>query len=96
MKNYKLVICVVRSPGRSGMEVVMYQKEIIYLGLYKDGDRLRSAGFLKVEKRDREGNLSLMVKNVPHSINGKYPVRYYNGLDWKDCLLYNSPSPRAS
>ncbi|MDE7357915.1 MAG: hypothetical protein K2N39_00535 [Lachnospiraceae bacterium] len=74
----------------------MYQKEIIYLGLYKDGDRLRSAGFLKVEKRDREGNLSLMVKNVPHSINGKYPVRYYNGLDWKDCLLYNSPSPRAS
>ncbi|MDE6406679.1 MAG: hypothetical protein K2M20_13620 [Lachnospiraceae bacterium] len=62
----------------------MYQKEIIYLGLYKDGDRLGSAGFLKVEKRDRDGNLSLMVKNVPHSINGKYPVRYFNGLDWKE------------
>lgn len=62
----------------------MYQKEIIYLGLYKDGDRLGSAGFLKVEKRDKEGNLSLVIKNVPHSINGKYPVRYYNGADWKE------------
>lgn len=62
----------------------MYQKEIIYLGLYKDGDRLGSAGFLKVEKRDKDGNLSLVVKNVPHSINGKYPVRYYSGSGWKE------------
>lgn len=62
----------------------MYQKEIIYLGLYKDGDRLGSAGFLKVEKRDKDGNLSLVVKNVPHSINGKYPVRYYSGSEWKE------------
>lgn len=62
----------------------MYRKEIIYLGLYKDGDRLGNAGFLKVEKRDRDGNLSLTVKNVPHSINGKYPVRYYSGSDWKE------------
>lgn len=62
----------------------MYQKEIIYLGLYKDGDRLGSAGFLRVEKRDKDGNLSLVVKNVPHSINGKYPVRYYSGSDWKE------------
>lgn len=83
-KDYKSVICAVWLPGRSGMEVIMYQKEIIYLGLYKDGDRLGSAGFLKVEKRDKEGNLSLVVKNVPHSINGKYPVRYYNGSDWKE------------
>ena len=83
-KDYKSVICAVWLPGRSGMEVIMYQKEIIYLGLYKDGDRLGSAGFLKVEKRDKDGNLSLVVKNVPHSINGKYPVRYYNGSDWKE------------
>ncbi len=62
----------------------MYQKEIIYLGLYKDGDRLGSAGFLKVEKRDKDAIMSLVVKNVPHSINGKYPVRYYSGSDWKE------------
>lgn len=83
-KDYKSVSCVIWLHGRSGMEELMYQKEIIYLGLYKDGDRLGSAGFLKVEKRDKAGNLSLVVKNVPHSINGKYPVRYYNGSDWKE------------
>ena len=62
----------------------MYQKEIIYLGLYKDGERLGNAGFLKVEKWDKDRNMSLVVKNVPHSINGKYPVRVYNGSDWKE------------
>lgn len=62
----------------------MYRKEIIYMGLYKDGERLGSAGFLKVEKRDKEGSLCLAVKNVPRSIEGKFPVRYYSGTDWKE------------
>lgn len=60
----------------------MYRKEIIYMGLYKDGDRLGNAGFLRVEKRDKDGSLSLAVKNVPRSIEGKFPVRYYSGTDW--------------
>lgn len=62
----------------------MYQKEIIYMNLYKDGNRLGNAGFLKVEKKGKEGNLSLTVKNAPRSINGKFPVRYYCGTDWKE------------
>lgn len=62
----------------------MYQKEIIYMSLYKDGNRLGNAGFLKVEKKGKEGNLSLTVKNAPRSINGKFPVRYYSGTDWKE------------
>ncbi len=62
----------------------MYQKEIIYMSLYKDGNRLGNAGFLKVEKGDKAGNLSLIVKNAPRSINGRYPVRYYCGTDWKE------------
>lgn len=62
----------------------MYQKEIIYMNLYKDGNRLGNAGFLKVEKRGREGSLSLTVKNAPRSINGRFPVRYYCGKDWKE------------
>lgn len=62
----------------------MYQKEIIYMNLYKDGNRLGNAGFLKVEKKGREGNLTLMVKNAPKSINGRFPVRYYSGTDWKE------------
>lgn len=62
----------------------MYQKEIIYMGLHKDGSRLGSAGFLKVESRDKESSLYLKVKNIPHSINGRFPVRFYNGSDWKE------------
>lgn len=62
----------------------MYQKEIIYMSLYKDGNRLGNAGFLKVEKKGRKGNLSLTVKNVPRFVNGKFPVRYYSGTDWKE------------
>lgn len=62
----------------------MYQKEIIYMNLYKDGNRLGNAGFLKVEKKGREGNLTLTVKNAPRSINGRFPVRYYSGTDWKE------------
>lgn len=54
------------------------------MNLYKDGNRLGNAGFLKVEKRGRDGNLSLTVKNVPRSISGKFPVRYYSGTDWKE------------
>lgn len=62
----------------------MYQKEMIYMSLYKDGNRLGNAGFLKIEKKGKEGNLSLTVKNAPHSINGRFPVRYYSGTDWKE------------
>ena len=62
----------------------MFQKEIIYMGLYKDGNRLGNAGFLRVEKRDQEGNLSLQVKNVPRSVSGRFPVRYYCGTTWKE------------
>ena len=62
----------------------MFQKEIIYMGLYKDGNRLGNAGFLRVETRDQEGNLSLQVKNVPRSVSGRFPVRYYSGTTWKE------------
>ncbi|MDE7428477.1 MAG: hypothetical protein K2N00_04285 [Lachnospiraceae bacterium] len=62
----------------------MFQKEIIYMGLYKDGNRLGNAGFLRVEKRDQEGSLSLQVKNVPRSVSGRFPVRYYSGTTWKE------------
>lgn len=57
----------------------MYQKEIIYMGLHKDGSRIGSAGFLKAEKRDKTGVLTAVVKNIPHSIEGRFPVRYCLG-----------------
>lgn len=60
---------------------IMYQKEIIYMGLHKDGSRVGSAGFLKAEKRDKTSELTMMVKNIPRSIEGRFPVRYCFGAD---------------
>lgn len=62
----------------------MYRKEIIYVGLHKDGNRLGTAGFLKVENRGNESGLYLKIKNIPHSVKGRFPVRFYNGTDWQE------------
>ncbi|MDE6882260.1 MAG: hypothetical protein K2P48_03995 [Lachnospiraceae bacterium] len=62
----------------------MYRKEIIYLGLYKEGSRIGNAGFVKVENRETESRLDLKLRNIPFSINGRFPVRIYNGADWKE------------
>lgn len=58
----------------------MYQREIIYMGLLKDGIRVGSAGFLKAEKKDKTSELTMTVKNIPHSIEGRFPVRYCLGM----------------
>ena len=62
----------------------MYQKEIIYIGLYKEGSRVGSAGFLKVENRERESRLHLKVQNIPLGISGRFPIRVHNGNGWKE------------
>ncbi len=62
----------------------MYQKEIIYMGLYKNGTRIGSAGFVKVESREQNSRLYLKTQNIPHNINGRFPIRFYNGNDWKE------------
>lgn len=60
---------------------IMYQKEIIYMGLHKDGSRVGSAGFLKAEKKDKTSTLTMSVKNIPRFIEGRFPVRYSLGAD---------------
>lgn len=62
----------------------MYQKEIIYMGLYKDGSRMGSAGFMKLENRNRECRFCLKIQNVPLGISGRFPVRIYSGSGWKE------------
>lgn len=62
----------------------MYRKEIIYMGLHKNGSRLGSAGFIKVENRDTQSRLFLKLQNIPRSINGRFPIRIYNGTGWKE------------
>ena len=62
----------------------MYQKEIIYIGLYKDGSRLGNAGFLKIENRGQQSRLDLKIRNLPLNIKGRFPVRIHSGNDWKE------------
>ena len=62
----------------------MYRKEIIYIGLYKNENRIGSAGFLKVESRERDSRLYLKTQNIPLGISGRFPVRVYNGSDWTE------------
>lgn len=62
----------------------MYQKEIIYMGLYKDGSRIGNAGFLKVENREEESRFHLKLQNIPYNIKGRFPIRVHNGNDWKE------------
>lgn len=62
----------------------MYRKEIIYLGLYKDGSRIGNAGFMKVENREGESRLHLKLQNIPYNIRGRFPVRIHHGSDWKE------------
>ena len=62
----------------------MYRKEIIYIGLYKNENRIGSAGFLKVESGERDSRLYLKVQNIPLGISGRFPVRVYDGSGWKE------------
>lgn len=62
----------------------MYQKEIIYMGLYKDGSKIGNAGFLKVENREKGSSLDLKLRNIPYNIRGRFPVRIYSGNEWKE------------
>lgn len=62
----------------------MYRKEIIYIGLYKDGSRIGNAGFLKVENREPESRWDLKLKNIPFNIRGRFPIRIHNGKEWKE------------
>ncbi len=62
----------------------MYHKEIIYMGLYKEESRIGSAGFLKVENRERDAKLHLKIQNIPLGISGRFPIRVYDGDGWKE------------
>lgn len=54
------------------------------MGLYKDGSRIGNAGFLKVENREEESRFQLKLQNIPYNIKGRFPVRLYQGNDWKE------------
>lgn len=62
----------------------MYQKEIIYIGLYKDGSRIGNAGFLKIENKGQGSRLDLRIRNIPFNIKGRFPIRIHSGSGWKE------------
>ncbi len=62
----------------------MYQKEIIYVALSKNGEKTGNAGFAKVENKEGRGKLFLQLKNIPHTVNGAFPIRLYDGEEWKE------------
>lgn len=62
----------------------MYRREMIYMGLYQNGVRLGSAGFLKAESRENGSRLCLKVQNVPAGIAGRFPVRLHDDRGWRE------------
>jgi hypothetical protein len=62
----------------------MYQRETIYMGLFAHDEKVGSAGFAKAESREGKGRLSVTVRNVPSSVRGMFPVRVYDGEEWKE------------
>lgn len=65
----------------------MYQKEIIYMGLFRDNEKERNAGYLKVDKREKIYRLELQVKNIPGAITGNFPIRLQSETGWQEAAL---------
>lgn len=62
----------------------MYQKEIIYMSLYKDNLKESCVGYLKSEERQGKFRLELQIKNIPKSLTGDYPIRIQNTTGWHE------------
>ncbi len=85
---YIVIVIVLGSERRrkkeKGQMPIMYQKEMIYTQLLKNGERMGNVGFAKVENRDGTGKILLKIQNVPHSVSGTFPIRFYNGTEWEE------------
>lgn len=62
----------------------MYQKEIIYMGLFHNDIKEKNAGYLKVDKREDTYHLELQVKNLSGAIAGSFPVRLQSQTGWQE------------
>lgn len=62
----------------------MYQKEILYLYLFRHGVKINCVGFLKSEEK-KDGHLVwLQVKNVLDSLAGNFPIRVRGSQGWSE------------
>lgn len=62
----------------------MYQKEIIYMSLYKDNIKEGCIGYLKLEERQGIFRLELQIKNNTGTLTGDYPIRIQDTSGWHD------------
>lgn len=62
----------------------MYQKEIIYMSLYKDNIKEGCVGYLKSEERQGKFRLELQTKNIQGTLTGDYPIRIQNTAGWHE------------
>lgn len=62
----------------------MYQKEIIYMGLFHDQVKERNAGYLKVNALGGVYRLELQVKNMSGAITGNFPIRLQSETGWQE------------
>lgn len=62
----------------------MYQKEIIYMSLYKDDIKEGCVGYLKSEERQGKFRLELQTKNIQGTLTGDYPIRIQNTAGWHE------------
>lgn len=62
----------------------MYQKEIIYMGLFHDQVKERNAGYLKVDERDGMYRVELQVKNMSGAVTGSFPIRLQSEAGWQE------------
>lgn len=62
----------------------MYQKEIIYMSLYKDDIKEGCVGYLKSEERQGKFRLELQIKNIQGTLIRDYPIRIQNTAGWHE------------
>lgn len=62
----------------------MYQKEIIYMSLYKDDIKEGCVGYLKSEERQGKFRLELQIKNIQETLIRDYPIRIQNTAGWHE------------
>ena len=60
----------------------MYQKEIIYMSLFRHGMKEGNAGYLKAAQNGDAFRLELQVKNLPDAITGSFPIRLQSETGW--------------
>lgn len=62
----------------------MYQKEIIYLTLSKQGEKMGNAGYVRVENREGKYHLSMQIQNLPESLTGVFAISLRRQDGWEE------------